>query len=62
MAETAAVRRAEETVRVVKYGSIVDQIDETFNTLTRQAYEIARASIGEMLRARPTSWRVESAR
>jgi HSP20 family protein len=40
MAETAAVRRAEEPAKVVKYGSIFDQIDETFNMLARRAYEI----------------------
>ena len=40
MGETAAVKRAEEPVKVVKYGSIFDQIDETFKALARRAYEI----------------------
>jgi HSP20 family protein len=40
MAETAAVRRAEEPVKPTKYGSVLDQIQETFNALSRRAYEI----------------------
>ena len=40
MGEAAAVKRAEEPTKVVKYTSLFDQIDETFNTLARRAYEI----------------------
>jgi HSP20 family protein len=40
MAETAAVRRAEEPMKPIKYGSIFDQIQDTFNALSRRAYEI----------------------
>ena len=40
MAETAAVRRAEEPMKPVKYGSVFDQIQDTFNALSRRAYEI----------------------
>jgi len=40
MAETAAVRRAEEPMKPIKYGSVFDQIQDTFNTLSRRAYEI----------------------
>lgn len=40
MAETAAVRRAEEPVKPIKYGSVFDEIQDTFNALSRRAYEI----------------------
>ena len=40
MAESAAVKRAEEPTKVVKYTSLFDQMDETFNALARRAYEI----------------------
>ena len=40
MAETAAVRRAEEPMKPIKYGSVLDQIQDTFNALSRRAYEI----------------------
>lgn len=40
MAETTAVRRAEEPMKPIKYGSIFDQIQDTFNALSRRAYEI----------------------
>ena len=41
MGEAAAVKRAEEPTKVVKYTSLFDQMmDETFNTLARRAYEI----------------------
>ena len=40
MGEAAAVKRAEEPTKVVKYTSLFDQIDETFNALARRAYEI----------------------
>jgi len=40
MAETAAVRRAEEPMKPIKYGSVFDQIQDTFNALSRRAYEI----------------------
>ena len=34
------MRRVEEPVRVVKYDTILDQIDETFNALARRTYAI----------------------
>ena len=40
MAETTAVRRAEEPIRPIKYGSLFDQLENTFNTIARRAYEI----------------------
>jgi HSP20 family protein len=40
MAETTAVRRAEEAMKPIKYGSVFDQIQDTFNALSRRAYEI----------------------
>ena len=40
MAETAAVKRAEEPMKPIKVGSIFDQVQDTFNTLSRRAYEI----------------------
>ena len=39
MAETAAVKRAEE-LSPVKYASVFDQIEDLFNALSRRAYEI----------------------
>lgn len=39
MAETAAVKRAEEP-KPIRYGSVFDQIQDTFNALSRRAYEI----------------------
>lgn len=40
MAETAAVKRTEEQIRPVKYTSLLDQIENTFNNLSRRAYDI----------------------
>ena len=40
MGETAAVKRAEELTKVVKYTSLFDQMDKTFSALARRAYEI----------------------
>lgn len=40
MAETAAVKRAEEPAKPTKYGTIFDQIQDTVNALSRRAYEI----------------------
>lgn len=40
MAETAAVRRAEEPMKPIKYGSVFDQFQDTFNALSRRAYQI----------------------
>ena len=40
MAETAAVRRAEESTKPIKYESIFDQIQDTFNAISSRAYEI----------------------
>jgi HSP20 family protein len=40
MGEATAVKRAEEPTKVVKFTSLIDQMEETFNALTRRAYEI----------------------
>jgi HSP20 family protein len=40
MGEATAVKRAEEPTKVIKYTSLFDQMDETFNALARRAYEI----------------------
>jgi HSP20 family protein len=40
MAETTAVRRAEEPIKPIKEISLFDQIEDTFRTLSRRAYEI----------------------
>ena len=37
MSESAAVKRAEESI---KYTSLFDEIEETFNAISRRAYEI----------------------
>ena len=44
MAETTAVRRAEEPIRPIKYASLLDQMENTFNTIARRAYEIFEAN------------------
>ncbi len=40
MAETATVKRVEEPIKPVKYISLLDQIEQTFNALSQRAYEI----------------------
>ena len=40
MAEATAVKRAEEPTKPIKFGSLFDQVEHTFNALTRRAYEI----------------------
>ena len=40
MAEAAAVKRAEEPSKPIKYGSVFDQIQDTFNAISCRAYEI----------------------
>src|SRR6516225_7050711 len=40
MAETTAVRRAEEPIRPIKYASLFDQMENVFNRIARRAYEI----------------------
>lgn len=40
MAETAAVKRADEPAKPIKYASVFDQIQDTFNAISRRAYEI----------------------
>jgi len=40
MAEVTAVKRAEEPVKAIKHGSLIDEIEQTFNALARRAYEI----------------------
>jgi HSP20 family protein len=44
MAETAAVKRAEEPAKPIKYGSIFDQLQDTFNAISCGAYEIFDAN------------------
>lgn len=44
MPETAAVRRAEEPVRPGKHTPLFDEIQETFNAISRRAYEIFEGS------------------
>jgi hypothetical protein len=34
------VKRAEEPAKIIKFTSLSDQMDETFNALARRAYEI----------------------
>ena len=38
MGESTAVKRAEEPVRMIKPGSLFDQMDEMFDALSRRAY------------------------
>ena len=40
MGELTAVKRAEEPVKAGKYVSMLDQMENTFNALTRRAFEI----------------------
>lgn len=40
MGEATAVKRAEEPTKVIKFTSLFDQMEETFNALARRAYEI----------------------
>ena len=40
MADTAAVRRAEEPAKPINYVPLFDQIQDTFNAISRRAYEI----------------------
>ena len=40
MGEATAIKRAEEPTKVVKFTSLFDQLEDTFNALTRRAYEI----------------------
>jgi len=40
MGEATAVKRAEEPTKLIKFTSLFDQMEETFNALTRRAYEI----------------------
>lgn len=40
MGETAAVKRAEEATKPVKFGSLLDRMDDIFNALSRRAYQI----------------------
>jgi len=44
MVETAAVRRAEEPAKPIKYASVFDEIQDTFNAISRRAYEIFEGS------------------
>jgi len=44
MAEPAAVKRAEEPAKPIKYASVFDQIQDTFNAISRRAYEIFEGS------------------
>lgn len=40
MGEATAMKRAEEQTKAVKFSSLVDQVEETFNALARRAYQI----------------------
>jgi HSP20 family protein len=40
MGEATAIKRAEEPIKPSKYASLFDQMEGTFNALTRRAYEI----------------------
>ncbi len=40
MGEATAMKRVEEPTRPVKYVPLFDQLEDTFNTLARRAYEI----------------------
>lgn len=40
MGETAAAKRAEESITPFKFGSLLDQMDDIFNALARRAYQI----------------------
>src|SRR5579871_539202 len=40
MGEATAVKRAEEPTKVIKFTSLFDQMEETFDALARRAYEI----------------------
>ncbi len=40
MGEATAMKRVEEPTKPTKYSSLFDQIEDTFNVLTRRAYEI----------------------
>jgi HSP20 family protein len=40
MGEATAMKRVEEPTKQTKHSSLFDQIEDTFNTLTRRAYEI----------------------
>lgn len=40
MGEATAIKKAEEPAKPMKFGSLFDQIEGTFNALARRAYEI----------------------
>jgi HSP20 family protein len=40
MGESTAVKRAEEPVKMIKHGSLFEQMDEMFDALSRRAYSI----------------------
>jgi HSP20 family protein len=40
MGEATAMKRVEETTKPVKFDSLFDQVEDTFNALARRAYEI----------------------
>lgn len=40
MGEATAVKRVEEPIKPIKFGSLFDQIENTFNSIARRAYEI----------------------
>lgn len=44
MGETTAIKKAEEPMKPIKFGSLFNQIEETLNTLARRAYEIFDAN------------------
>ena len=40
MGQAIAVKRAEELAKPIKYGSLFDEMEDTFNAIARHAYEI----------------------
>lgn len=40
MGEATAVKRAEEPLKPTRYGSLFDEMEDTFNAIARRAYEI----------------------
>jgi HSP20 family protein len=38
--EPTAIKRSEETTKPIKYGSLLEQMEDTFKALTRRAYEL----------------------
>ena len=61
MAETAAVKRAEEP-KPIKYGSVFDQIQDTFNALSRRVSIRKTSGESDLGAAVQCGSRIETAR